>query len=323
MSKLKQLQIVQAGLETTRGTAVAPTVILAGMDSFSITPEIEAEPNKVLGSFSPRGAAVLQASATASGESRATYEDLPRYFDSLFSKATPSGSDPYTYAYAAPETAQPISSAFTLVHGDSDDAYGIVGAVLSKLGISIASGEYIKLSHDWIGSIADVDSIAVLTDTVANFILPQQVVASIGSYGGALTALNCDVISAELEINLDKRNRFGLGTLGACDYNVGEPKGTLKLVAEFSNTTVKAVKESLLGSTPAIAYREIRLLATDSTRTAQFDFIGMMASVGEFFTDDDGVVTAELEFMHNFDSTANASSWCDVEIVNGVAALWS
>lgn len=322
--KLLQLQQVQVGKESTWGTAVAQTRELAGIESLEIETPVELLNSRSLGTLAPStGAIIAQIDGAAKGAIRANYNQLPILFDSLFGTASPSGGGPYTYAYTAPTTAQPTRSFLTLAKGDGTDTYSLMGALLSNLTLTASSSEWVMLDTEWVGKNVGTDSLDAVSPTEVVFLAPSHLTVSMGAIGGALTALNCDALSVELAINTNTTIRHGLGTITGCDYNYGEIEATLKVTAEFSNATSKAVVEGMLGTAPTVQEREIRLeFANTASYDVQIDFVGIYSEPAVLHTDEDGVITAELSFMAKQDADASASSWCDVTIINTTATMF-
>lgn len=320
-----QLQQVQIGKESTWGTAVTQTRELS-VTSFELQPEQEIKKRRSLSKRTPTKANIIKTGGSATSEHDATYGEAAVIFDSLFGTATPSGAGPYTRTYAAPEGSNPARSFYTLALGDSNNVKSLLGGLASKLVISASPSDGVKFAVDWVGKVIADDTLdSVAADTNHVDILPQHLAISLGSLGGSLTALGCDAISAELEIDTATTVRNGLGSVSGCDHNYGnELSIKLTVTATGDNAVIEPLYEAHLGSTPSVSYQDVQVQFTES---ANNDLLLQMPMFLDeppvLFEDEDGVAAVTLVFMAFTDNSGTTSftSACDVTIINQEATL--
>lgn len=305
---LRDLTQVQIGTETTWGTAVAPTAKLMGVQECEIQPEIETigfEERR--GSLAPvHLSRVAAKTGTASLSLYATYEDIGYWFDSLFGAATPTGIGPYVRTYAGPNGAAPTSpKKFTLVDGQSTDAYCLSGAVVSSYTLSGESGGALEESIEFIGDVVETDSTAALSDRTVNPIMGHQVTIShctmaedLAVDGTVLTNLG---YSFELAVEAGRLVNRRLGSIGPTGYSEGKYATSLSLVLEFG-TASKAFVDEIIATTGSTFEQQFRITATQGTNVITWDFAGYCETAPVLFTDEDGVITVELEMVGQYSS---------------------
>lgn len=324
--KTTQLQQVQVGKETTFGTAVAQSYPFSGVQTFDITPTGSGENIRVLGAFGSRGHVVNSVMGEGALTQYLDYDDVGVLFDSVFATATPSGAGPYVRAYVAPDTSVGTRTFLTFGKGDSSDAYSMIGAIASGFTLTVGTDSVVTIASNWVSSHVATDSLDSVSENELIYVSPADVTVSMGNIGGSLTAINCDVKSAELVYNNNTTVGHGLGAVEGCDYQVGnEHECTLSLVVEASNAVAQAVFESLLGTSPTVPEREIKLNITDSTNIIEIDFSGYIPvdSQSTVYNDADGHATFTLNFAHKFDPDSNLTSFLDISLTNGTAAYFA
>lgn len=323
--KNTHLQQVQIGKESTRGTRVATVRELIDSTTLDLQGEPVISEKRGMGSRAVLTRDITGQSGMATLEQDATYNNLPVIFNSLFGTATPSGVGPYTRTYAAPDGSDPTRSFFTLLKGDASDVNSLAGAVCSSAKITAGVGEYVTISSEWVGTEVGGDTLdAVSPPTTLTYVLPQHLTVSLGALGGALTALGCDLISFEMEINTNTTNRGGLGQLAPCDFNMGELEITVSMTVTADNATGKALYEALRGTSPSLTKQDMTVLFSEGVNnSAQFDMPVTLTAMPNLYGDEDGVATVEMEFSAYLDltGTTSFSSSCDVTLINQEATL--
>ena len=312
---------VQAGKQTVRATAVTPTVKRMGVTSFDLTPMVESigHPSQ-RGSLAPAYDEDLQkVECEANEEGEVTFEDVDYLLDSMMDIATPSGSGPYTKAYAAPLSADPTPRIQTLVTGHGSNVYKGTGMVMDELTFSFAKNEPMKYSCHYFGTGISTATLAALNDRTLNYVMGQHVALYIDAFGGTIgsTAFTDAFFSGELNLKANRENYFSLGQLGPKGYTNPKWEATLKLTLEFAAAS-KAYFDAIIGAS-AVLKKLIRVKATKGTNELQFDFAGFTPSAPEAFTDEDGIVTVELEFSGLYESTF--ANYFKAKTINGVETL--
>lgn len=323
MTFIPDLAEIQIGKESTWGTGVTPTAKLMSIETCKIRPITQMMIHSSLGSLGPSGAAsVLKIDGEASIGGEAVYEDLPYWLDSLFGEATPTGSDPYVYGYAAPLTTEPTPRIMTLVQGDNagNYVYGLEGALVNKLVISGKSGEAIKWSADLIGENGVPDSLAALSDRTVNGIMAAHMDLYIDAWGGTIgsTQITTTFFSFELTLNAARATYHGIGSVQPKGYREAKYTGTLKLSLEMDSTSQGYLDAIIAGS--AAWQRQVRLSAANGANLGlDLDFAGTAIKAPELFTDQDGVVTVDLELESTYNPTL--TNWFEAEVTNQVSTL--
>ncbi len=316
-------QQMQIGKQTVFATAVTPTAKLNRVeDGAGIQPEIKVQEYTTIGNLAPTtDNEILATRGSASVPAIGTYEDLPYALDALFGVATPSGAGPYVYTYTAPLTAQPTRRISTLVFGDSTQAYGLVGAMLNSFGLSIESEGDWRIAQDFVGAYVGTDAIAALSDRAATIIKAAHTTIYIDAFAGTIgtTAIDCEAYSVNLNISPNILLIPALGSLSPCDETGLRYTADLQLTMEFPGTS-KAMVEGMLGLTPTVTKKLIRIGGTDGTNIANLDFAGALMEAPFLLTDRDGVTTVELSFRAEVD-TGTFANWFKASVTNAVATL--
>ena len=318
--KLKQLQQVQIAPETTWGTVVAPTTNLIEFNELSITPNVEIDSVTAQGTIAPSTAAVVMSSnGSASGSFRANLERMHFFLDSLFGAALASGAGPYTRSYSASISANPVRSFFTLIHGDATSGVSLAGSIVSSLTFNIKKG-FITVDIDFVGKHVETGSIATLALPTTTYLKGSQCVVSIADLNSSFTDLDCDALDLKISISNNTSIRHGLGTVAGCTYNTGNWDATLELMAEYENATAKPIKTAMLGTSPSLVQKEIKATITSGSYSLTLTFVGYLDGAGDFYADTDGVVTADLSFVGQYDPASSISgSFFRAVLVNGVS----
>lgn len=322
---LLELLQVQLGSQVDFDTLISPTAKLMGIEDCTIRPVVETKRFKDRRqSLAP---AYLSALTKAAGEGEISglllYEDSPYWLDNLFGEATPTGSDPYTYAHAAPLTVVPASPRIlSLVYGGADGVYGLTGGMLNGLTVSGRTGEALRFSGPLIGKAVATDTLESLSDRTVNVVMADHVALYIDAWGGAMGATQITSVFWEFELNVEPNRSlvFGMGSLSPAEYkeSSGEGwEGSLKMKLKFDATT-KAFLDALIGAS-AVFQKQVRIKATAGTKVAQLDFAGTAEQSPELFDDEEGLIVLEFELAGEYNSAL--TNWLKTEVVNGVATL--
>lgn len=324
MANIKQLEVSQVGVETAWGTPVAQTIQLLGIDdSWTISDFTEILGNKEAGSLSPNksGGAVVASMGKASMKQRVSFDQIGLWLDSLLGAATPSGAGPYTRTYNAPRTSQPTRSFFTL-HKSRDGSNGnsLMGAVVSKITVTIEPKKYCEVSVEFLGKHMDEDATDSLTPPSVFWALSKDVTFSIGTYGGSLSALDCKVKKLEFVFDSKSTVDHGVGSVSGCGYNYGDFEVTLMAQIETADSTALAIIQAMDGTSPTLVKRELRVLISDGTYSLQIDMAGLIMESPSLFSYMDNIQTVDLKFSADEDASTNLTSYCDITLINNVAS---
>jgi hypothetical protein len=327
----KSLLKLQAGKETTWGTAVVDTVRRMLIDDVKFTPIAQTKRfQEMRGSMAPAYVAALQKLAGQfMYKGAVSYDDAPYEFDAVFGTVAPTGAGPYVYAYAGPLTAVVASPRKqTLFFGDSvEGIYKMPGSVVEKLHYSIKNADSLMFDASGIGLIpVSGASFASLSDRTVTPIMAGDFTVYLDTWGGTIgtTALAADVYSLDLTLETKRDLRFYLGNLAPGRFR--EPQQwdfTLKLVLEFISATpnTKAQLDAILALASGSVYqKQVRLKATTGANAIwQVDLAGTNEKAPELWSYENGVQTLELELKGQYNSTL--TNWIAASVTNQVSTM--
>jgi hypothetical protein len=313
---------VQNGKQTAWDTAVAATKMARGVENFTIDPDIDIRvlEDMSLGYAGSTVAAVLKTGGMGNMSGWATYEQLPLWLDSLIEEdATPAGSDPYDYVYAAPISSLGTQTLYTAQITDAtDDGYALVGALANELTLTQGVAETLNFDLGFIGyeAAADVyDSIAI---PAVNPILATHLTTihwdAWGDAPGTTSLANCYVRNMVLNINANRNPRYCYGSSAANSYRTDPYTGRLELTLEFNSTTQTDI-DAIVGGT--LTQKNVRLTWADtSDRGLVIDFAGVVAEMPTIFEDDDGVATVTVTLDRMYNSNWGSPNWLAMTVTN-------
>lgn len=326
-TQIIDLLSIEIGTEVTWGTNVVPTALLQGAQEFGITPLTEVMEFPSLQGLAPAyDVDIVKTGGEATMTGLVLYEDLPFWLDSLIRTVSPTGVGPYVYLYEPELNTCPTRSSYTLVYGDSSDAYALNGSVVSTMTISGSASEALNLDLEFVGKNVVADSLVGISARTVNIATSAETVISMADFGagwGAVAAIPCTAFDFELEINSNTSLIYAIGSIDACDYFGTRWEGSLSLTLEFPGDSdiTKNILASYIGTSPSLVKKLIQIESTQGTNVITFDFAGVLAEAPEIFTDNDGVLTLELEFTGLFNTDFTNDNWLNVSVTNGVATL--
>lgn len=324
---ITDLATVQAGKETTWGTAVVETVKFMGIESCEFTPIVEsALLPELRASVAPSyNAALVKAGALAKIEGIATYEDFSYWIEGLCGIASPSGGNPYTYAGGAPLTSVATQRMFTLAKGDSVGSYKIAGAVVSKLALKGQNNAPLKFAAEFMGKQMSTVTLAALSDRTPTIPTGDQATIYVDAWGGTLGSTAISNTAFAFELSLDPgqflQRYFGSLYAGAqTQRKWPADNNTLKLSMDFNATSKAYLDELIALTTGTLTQRQVRIkYTTGSTRIIQLDFCGTAVKSPTFAPERDGIVTMDLELKGTYHGTV--ANWFKYSNTNAVSAL--
>ncbi len=319
---IRDLLVVQAGTnDSDWGTSVPPTVKLMGVTRFDFTPIVETQVfPEIKGSLAPGfEEALTRVGGQAELEAAVTYDDVPYYLDALFGQATATSdaSDPngvWRREYEAPletyDSDLGNPRIFTLVNGDreagatSSDTYGMAGSTLESLSISGETGAPLTLTASFIGKEIVNDALDSLSDRSVTMAMGDHVSLYIdpSSDTAGTTQLTTTAFSFNLNVASGRALKYHLGALTPSGYRDQKWSGTLGLSLELNSTTRAYLDDILNASAPL--KKVVRIKASPNTSyELRFDFVGVVTAAPAIYTDNDGVVTVDIEFNGVYDAT--------------------
>jgi len=319
-------QVVQIGVETTPGTAVAANKLLQAVE---IAPGIKAN----VQSFRPRGAKFPTVAALgrnwteAKIGGQAVYTDIVYLLAGILAYQAPTQqgtSQAYKWTFTPDQSAADTIKTFTIEHGSAVRAgkfsYGLVNSFGLKFDRSQAEFSGSMLGQNYQDGISLTTSPTAIEPVP---ILPMHIDVFLDDSAAEIgtTKIEMENLQGSFEIS----DRFGavwpinssLSSFGAHVETV--PKTTLKLFL-----AANAIGMSPLAAMQNGDKRWIRIKATgpvaDTTYNYSFqlDICGTVTEVGEF-SDQDGVYALEWTFQATYDAAWGKALSC--EVINKLSTL--
>lgn len=306
------LKRLQFGRESTWGTGVAAAAIMSGVTDYSFNPGITTALKRYLaGSFTPAQTAALvrqEPSLKISGD--VTPEDIVYLLDSCIKgSVSPSGSNPYVYAFPFPTTSAPALRSRTYEFYDGSQEWEMAGGLVNKLTFKGSDGaENVTYEAELIGKQITASTVTGALALRAFTVFPTltsafYIDAAAGTIG--TTATNATMIDWEYSIDMGLHTKFFQdGGTVATSYGYGVPKVMLKCSLEY-NATSHAEMTAHLAATPKLL--RIKLNGA-TTQTMFLDIAGVATSVGDLYGDRDGNTIIEgLTYEARLDTGAFAN----------------
>jgi len=316
--------IVQVGKETTWGTPVSATAKLMGIEQCDLEPIVDAaQVDEMRGSQQPAYLSNLtKVGAKARISGVVTSEDIPYWQDALFGIATPTGANPYTYAYTAPSTTLPTARVQTLIKGSGSNTYKGEGMVLTDFEISCKANEPWKFMANLVGEEVSTGSLAALSDRTVNVINGNTNTLFIDAMGGTVgtTAISTAWMEFRLKVGSNRGVFPTLGALKPAGYFDAKWKGAELFMRLMFDATTKAYVDAIIGASGPFQ-KLIRIKGTKSaSNSVQLDFAGTALNAPNPFTTDNGIVVVDFKLAGEYDSGAFAN-FLKMTTVNTVSAL--
>nr|ASV43902.1 hypothetical protein [Hot spring virus BHS1] len=295
-----------------------------GLEEFNIKPVVETEVKQdIRASQAPGYNAVLnKVEAEADFSGQVMYEDINYWLEALMGVATPTGSGPYVRTGGAPVTNAGVANPriSTIVKGDSADAYRLGGGILTELTISGEANKPLMVKGKMLGQmVTSGATLASLSDRATNIVMGDHVSLYIDSASGTIgsTLIASTGFAFELAIKTNRKLRHYLGSLTAGNWNDVRWDGSLKITAEFNNTS-KAYLNTLLTNT--VLQHQVRIRAANGPNLIlQLDFSGALLEAPNIYDDRDGLATIDLNYGGIYN--ANLGNWLKYSSTCNVSTL--
>ena len=318
--------VLQRGAQAYFGTANATaTAKLQSVSSFALTPDLQTRAiTQMRGSLAPTFTTALdQYASNATFEvSDETFEDLNYWLDSLFTAATPTGTGPFTRAYAAPLTAEAAPSFMTLQWGQTNEVWQMQDASVATLTMSGSSNTGVQVGGSLIGGKVIEGALQTLSDRTGLTRMTGCMAAlAIDAWAGTMgnTAVASSAFSWELTINSNRQYRTYLGGCTPQAWNDQQWSGQLRLSLELNSTTDDYLI-AMLADANTILERQIEISYTNgSDDKLEIQFAGHTMSAPQLFQDRNGVMTYDLVFDGVYNSTFG--NWLKINTISGINAL--
>ena len=304
---------VQLAQEATFKTPQTPAIQPNGLD-VKITPKSETEQldSKDGTTMPAKYSFIKRRWSEVSIEGPLDYNRSLLWLDGLFGQ---DASSPHTYA--ADEDAAVTPKGLTCVYGQTGAIFQVAGIVPRTMTIKGASGEPWQFVMDGFGlPVSDGASFETLTTDVPELVhgydttlyMDEDLSATIGTTERADVAFRF-----EAKITANHEPIWHLGDQTWDSIRQGKWGGSLKLVLEADATALDSLGDILDAVDSAKGF-VIRLQATDGTNTIKLDFAGVCTDPPVLITDEDGVVTIELDLVPQWSSTLDSCWGAEVTI---------
>lgn len=317
--------VLQVAKQTAFATANATaTAKLQNVSSFSLNPDLQTRAlDQLRGTLAPTHQSALDfyGSNATFEVSDETFEDVNYWLDSLFSVATPGGSDPYTRAYAAPTTAEVSPRFNTFQWGQTNEVWQMQDASLTTLTLAGDNNSGVRVGGSLIGGKVIAGSLQSLSDRAGTRMTGCMAALAIDAWDGTVgtTAIASSAFSWELTINANRQYRSYLGSCTPTAWNDQKWSGQLRLSLELNDTTDDYII-AILASANAILQRQVEISYTNSTTgLLQIQFAGHSMQAPQLFTDRNGVMTYDLVLDGVYNPTM--ANWLKINTVSQIATL--
>lgn len=331
MAKLDALFEVQLGIEATDawGTEVASTVKMMGVEDLTITPIITAEQvSELRGTLQPGYRSHVRAAhgeATMSG--LLEIDDFPYLLHQLGGNAAGTTDAPgnFTYSWASPTEDSDVAdnASFTLMKTDRTDTYSLLGATLNSLTVEGSGGGPITYSAEFIGKIVSTDTHADLADRVTTPAMGHMGALYIDVASDSIGTTPIANTSYSFSWNVETNRKFltHIGNLNPSGFREGKWGGSLSLSIEANSNTIPLF-DGIIGATNTTTGRNVQLKFTAATDSiATLDFSGVFLEAPELYSDEDGVVTLDLELVGQILPGGTETSFASATVYSTVTTL--
>jgi len=325
---INSLNVLQFAWQSAFGTAApTATVKLQNVSSFRMRPEFETRAlDQLRGSLAPTYQSTLDnyAGSATFEVSDESFEDVNYWLEALFGTASPTGSDPYVRAYAAPLTSAVTPKFMTLQWGQTNGVFQIQDASVASLTLSGADNTGIQVGGSIIGGKVTAGTYTSLNDRTGTTRM-SGCMASVAIEtwtGSTFTPLASSAFSWELSINSNREYRGYLGDCTPTAYNDQKWNGQLRLSLELNDTTDDHLI-AMLGASSAILEKQVRITYKTGNgiteRSMAITFAGHSMQAPELFQDRNGVVTYDLVLDGVYNSTLG--NWLKIETKSATQTL--
>lgn len=297
---LKKLQV---GKQVSFDTAVAPTVQLSGIESFSLPPSLKTQHIRTANGMMGPGNRVIADYHEASGSINlgvVYYEQLPFYLQML-DEATVTGVGPYDYAISGPSTSLASPLYQTITAGATHLVSGLAGACIKSITFTWNKEQPVTASMELMGYAMTDDAFAALSETASASLTPMlgsHFNFYLDTWGGTAGTTELEQIqSGSITIDTQAKYQRRAGT----QYPTGVYSdigwaATGNFVLESDATTAGYVDSIMSG----VFRKLLRFEATNGEastdeRTQVFDFVAEVTTSNPH-GEDDGQIVHDFQF---------------------------
>lgn len=252
---------------------------------------------------------------------KVTYQDAIFLGHMIWSTLTPTGANPYTYAYLGPLATQPTLTTMTFEYNQAGAQSRATGCVANKLSIK---GEATKeLTYELSGWAQDIDPAwtgtpAALSDRSVNVAIMPETSLWMDAVGGSIgaTAFGSRLVGFSLDVENSANPVPTAGQLTPAGWVIGDKwKTSLTLKVLAASDTRTYLNSTLQNPTGAL----IRLRNTLAAASITWDICGVLTDdikqIGEF----QGAQMWEAKLSGIYDPTAALHT--NMTVVNAVSTI--
>jgi len=338
----KVVQISSA--EGTWGSTGVATIKLHGITdaTLRILDNVETVPS--VGWYGPSPVALqVSQSGEFSFDMAATYEEMPRLLNGLFTGVGPSSGGspshssggtlgPWSYFYEAPVASVNVPYTYTMEYGTTGATYRAPGSVIKHLNIKGEAGGLWTMTADGFSQLIVASSCGLSSGPVDRTVNPIRMAdtslaidVSTGTIGTTTAAAT--LISFELDVESNRHPKLFAGQVYPGAWGDAAYTGSLKVTAEF-NATAKALVDQLLSTAGVVSVttaqtvkKLVRIKAIQgssmATKAAEIDFAGVLVDGAELFGDRDGNMTVDLTFNGWYSTSLSLAALATGMTANG------
>jgi len=315
MTYIPSLNKFQVGLEATYADGATATIQPHGITNVRVDPHVEATQliDKRGTTMPAHESFINKRWSEGIVEGFVDYDTFYFWLDGVFGKDTPAAG---VYDYLASLDWSPeVEQSLALYYGQTGLIYKCPGVLPSEFTISGASGEPVKFAYKFFGNPAAAGaSFAALTDAtnVPEWAMGHNASIYIDAGKTALpgTTLVADLaFSFEANITSNRKPVWHLGDQAPDSWRNGKWGGNLKLTLEADATRLTLLSD-VLANTSEPEGLAVQVRVTNGSDILKVNFVGEQITPAALITEEDGIVTAEIDLMPVYGSNAGfLSCW--------------
>lgn len=301
MTYIPSINKFQMGQEGTFRTPATPDMQPIGLQ-LRITPKVEVEQlqTKNASTMPAEYSFVKRRWSEGVISGPLDYNRAMVWLDGMFGY---DGTSPHTYLSDPDAAVTP--KGLTVVYGQTGLIYQVAGIVPYSLKFSAESGKPWMFEYNFFGlPVTDGASFEALTSDVPELVhgyetalyMDEDLDATIGTTARADIAFKF-----EAEIKADHKPIWHLGDQAWDSIVQGRWGGSYKITMEADATNLDSLGDILDAANTGKGFT-IRNQATDGTNTLKLDFCGVAVKPPNLLTEQEGVVTIELELAPQYNS---------------------
>lgn len=322
MTRSSVFQIVNIGVESTKGTAVAANKRVMA-EQFALTPKPETQQYRASGYRWPSISALNKEWTEVSISGPLTYTSAIYWLSSALKTVSPTGTTAKTWAFDMSSTSANTNKTYTVEMGDSDRALKFTYGQVNSIGM-----RFTRDGAEWVNTSmmgqAIQDGITLTsspTELTLKPVLPTQVAVYLAdTQAGLAGASASNVLSAEWSVQNILGALYTLNGSSSWAADVAlEPNSTVSILAEASAANMAHLANIRSGATKFLRIKATGdLIAASDYYMLQTDLAIKITNITEM-RDEQGVFAVNYEGKITHDSTWGKG--IAVDVMNEVTSL--